>query len=128
MKPIRILIVDDNPHFVEAAERFFATEPRVEVVGSAHSGSQALEQVAALQPNLVLMDYLPDMNGIETTRRIKAHSMAPHVVMLTLHDIPEYRVQARNAGADGFIPKANFGAELLPLIFKLLADPPPKAP
>ncbi len=122
MPKIRLLLVDDNPEFLEAATRFVATEPQINVIGQALSGRDAVIKVATLCPDLVLMDYvMPDMNGIDATREIKAQEKVPQVVILTLHDLPEYRAQAEAAGADGFLPKADFGRDLLPLIASLFA-------
>ena len=123
MGKIRVLLVDDNPEFLEAATRFVATEPRIEVVGQALSGQEAVRETDKLQPDLVLMDYvMPDMNGIEATREIKIRAAVSRVVILTMHDLQEYRSQAEAAGADGFIAKADFGRDLLPLLAKLFAD------
>ena len=122
MPKIRLLLVDDNPEFLEAASRFVATVPQINVVGQALSGREAVFQVSTLQPDIVLMDYvMPDMNGIEATRKIKAQPQVPQVVILTLHDLPEYRAQAEAAGADGFLAKADFGRDLLPLLASLFA-------
>jgi DNA-binding NarL/FixJ family response regulator len=122
---VHILLVDDNPEFLETAARFLSAGPYIEIVGRALSGRDALEQVALLRPNLVLMDLaMPEMNGLEATRRIKAQPDAPHVVILTLYDNPEYRTVAEAAGADGLVAKSEFGTQLLPLIHKLFANPP----
>ena len=129
--PARILLVDDSPHFIESAKRFLADELGINVVGSALSGAVALEQIAQLRPDLVLMDVaMPGMDGLETTQRIKAHTDPPKVIILTLYDTPKYREAAQLAGADGFVPKADFGEKLLPLIYSLLpalarSDRPP---
>ena len=122
MDKIRVLLVDDNPEFLDAATRFVATEPRIEVVGQALSGREAVKMTGKLQPDLVLMDYvMPDMNGIDATREIKNRSAVSRIVILTMHDLKEYRSQAEAAGADGFIAKADFGRDLLPLIATLFA-------
>ncbi|MEI6669006.1 MAG: sugar phosphate nucleotidyltransferase [Acidobacteriota bacterium] len=121
--PVRVLLVDDSPHFIESAERFFADELGVDVVGSALSGAEALDLVARLHPDLVLMDVaMPGMDGLEATQRIKALAASPRVIILTLYDTPKYREAAHRAGADGFVPKADFGEKLLPLILELFPD------
>lgn len=120
MLPLRILLVDDNAQFLEVAARTLAAVPSIEIVGRALSGRDALEQVNQLQPDLVLMDVaMPNMNGLEATRQIKAQPNAPRVVMLTLYDASEYRAAAEAAGADDFISKAEFDAQVLPLIHAL---------
>jgi DNA-binding NarL/FixJ family response regulator len=117
MLPLRILLVDDSVQFLDVVARTLATVPAIEIVGRALSGRDALEQVTQLQPDLVLMDVaMPNMNGLEATRRIKTQADAPHVVILTLHDTPEYRAAAEAVGADNFVSKAEFNAQMLPLI------------
>src|SRR5207244_5806865 len=101
---------------------FLAGEPEVEVVGRASSGRGALEQVPLLKPDLVLMDLtMPGMNGLEATRRLKARPDGPRVILLTLHDNPEYRAAAAAVQADGFVSKSDLGLHLLPLIHNLFA-------
>jgi DNA-binding NarL/FixJ family response regulator len=118
--PIRVLLVDDSPNFLRSAARFLSADPMIEVVGHALSGHAALEQVAALRPDLVLMDMtLPEANGLEVTRRIMAQQDAPRVVMLTLHDNDEYRTAAKEAGASGYVPKGQMGEALFSLIHNL---------
>ena len=123
---LRILLVDDSPAFLHAATRALALDPRIDIVGKALSGHQALALVPEVQPDVVLMDVaMPGMNGFEATRRIKAQPNAPRVFVLTSHDLAHYRTAAQDAGADHFINKADFGAELLPLIETVLAERTP---
>jgi DNA-binding NarL/FixJ family response regulator len=118
---VRILLVDDSRQFLEAARRFLARES-LDVVGQALSGYEALEQVTRLHPDLVLMDIaMPQMNGLEATRHIKAQPDPPRVIVLTLHDNSAYAAEALTAGADGFIAKADFGVRLIPAIVALFA-------
>jgi DNA-binding NarL/FixJ family response regulator len=120
MPHIRVFLVDDNLEFLEAATNFLKTDPQLEVVGRATSGHEALEQVAALQPDLVLIDLtMPDMSGLEATQQLKSQPNAPRVAILTLHDNPEYRIRAETVHADGFVPKSEVGTQLLPLIHAL---------
>jgi DNA-binding NarL/FixJ family response regulator len=120
---IRVLLVDDNPAFLETEARFLSADPRVHVVGGVLSGVEALEQVGLLRPDLVLIDLaMTGMNGLETTRHLKALEPPPLVIILTLHDNLEYRIAAELAQADGFVAKADFGAKLLPLIHHLFPD------
>ncbi len=117
----RVLLVDDSPEFLDSAVHFLATDPAIKVVGRASSGQGALEQVPFLKPDVVLMDLsMPKMNGLEATRRIKAQDADLCVILLTLHDNPEYRAAAQAARADGFVAKSELGIELLPLIHRLL--------
>ena len=123
MHPLRILLVDDSAEFLESAARLLMLHQDLAIVGRAASGSSALEQVAALSPDLVLMDLaMPGMNGLEATRQIKAQPAAPCVVIMTLYDVAEYRAAARAALADGFIAKSSIRSQLLPLLASLFPD------
>jgi two-component system response regulator NreC len=114
--PVRILLVDDKAMLLERLTGWLEVHPQLKVVGSAHSGPEALNQVAALNPDLVLMDVsMPDMNGFEVTRRIKGRPDAPRVILMSLQDINLLR-SALAAGADDYIPKANLYTELLSAI------------
>jgi DNA-binding NarL/FixJ family response regulator len=116
-QPTSTLLVDDSPSFLESAVRFLSNDERIDVVGLALSGTQALDCVDQLQPDLVLMDLaMPGISGLDVTRRLKARPNPPWVVILTLHDTLEYRMAAAEAQADGFITKSDFGDKLLPLI------------
>src|SRR5689334_3634289 len=122
--PFRVLVVDDNPGFLESATRFLSVDARLEIVGCAISGWEALQQVNLLHPDLVLMDLaMPGMNGLEATRLLKAQPQAPYVVILTLQDHSEYREAAVAVGADGFIAKSEFGVSLLPLLHSFIQSP-----
>lgn len=117
MSLIRVLLVDDNPKFIAAAAHFLATLPEVTVVGYALSAQEGLAQATSSQPNLILMDIaMPNMNGLEATRELKTWPRAPYVIILTMYDNLEYRAAAEMAGADGFLTKSEFGAQLLPLM------------
>lgn len=123
MAPLRILLVDDSAEFLESAARLLMLHQDLTVVGRAVSGSSALEQLALLNPDLVLMDLaMPGMNGLETTRQIKALPAPPCVVIMTLYDLAEYRAAARDALADGFIAKSSIRSQLLPMLASLFPN------
>ncbi len=125
MSPIRILLVDDSVAFLDSAAAYLAGQPDLRVIGRALSGRTAIEQIAALRPDLVLMDIaMPDLNGLEATRQIKALPNAPRVIILTLHDNPEYCRAAVAVQADGFVAKSDFGVQLLAAIRSLFAQEP----
>jgi DNA-binding NarL/FixJ family response regulator len=125
MPLIRILLVDDSPEFLDAAVRFVSSDPELTVVGSSLTGLDALEQIRQSNPDLILMDLaLPGISGLETTRLIKAQPESPRIIILTLHDNPEYRAASESANADGFLAKSEFGTQLLPLIHSLFEPEP----
>ncbi len=120
MRAIRVLLVDDNAAFVCAATRFVNSLPRVEVLACATSAAAGLAQAARLAPDLVLMDVvMPGMNGLEAARRIKQGADAPKTVILSLHNSESYRARARSVGADAFVSKSDFVAELPALLESL---------
>lgn len=125
MPPLRTLLVDDSWDFLDSAEHFLSLDPSmVEVIGRASSGAEALEQADILHPDLVLMDLsMPGMNGLEATRRLKSRASPPRVVILTLHDEPEYRDALNAAQADGYVLKGEMGSELLPLLRRRFNHP-----
>ena len=120
MAKIRVLLADDSPEFVKMMSKFFVPALEIDLVGVAATGPDALKLAAELRPDLILMDLvMPDLNGLEATRQIKTMPGAPIVVMLTSHESPEYRSEAANAGADGFVSKPEIVGELLPLMRRL---------
>ncbi|MFD4947287.1 response regulator [Streptomyces sp. NPDC058239] len=103
---IRVLIVDDQMMVREGFSVLLNAMPGIEVVGEAVDGRQAIAQVAALRPDVVLMDIrMPELNGIEATREIIAADADAKVLVLTTFDLDEYVYQALRAGASGFLLK-----------------------
>ncbi|QNE34050.1 response regulator [Leifsonia shinshuensis] len=104
-RPIRVLIVDDQGLVRGGLHSILQTQPDIAVVGEAADGDQAIEQVRAHDPDVVLMDLrMPVLDGIEATRRIVASSRA-QVVALTTFETDEYVYGALRAGAAGFLLK-----------------------
>ena len=111
---IRILVVDDHNLFREGLISLLDAAPETEVVGEAGTGRQALARVEELSPDVVLMDIMmPDMNGIEATRRILADHAGMHIVMLTMLEDDDSLFAAMCAGARGYILKGADKAEVL---------------
>jgi DNA-binding NarL/FixJ family response regulator len=108
---------------LDAAAELLSNRPSTEVVGCAHTGLEAIALVEKTAPDLVLMDVaMPEMNGLEATRRIKSQPRAPLVVVVTLYDNTEYRARAEAVGADAFVSKGEFATQLVPLIDSLVAS------
>ena len=106
MTAVRVLIVDDQMMVREGFTVLLNAMPGIEVVGEAVDGRQALAQVAALKPDVVLMDIrMPEMNGIDATREIVDADTDAKVLVLTTFDLDEYVYQALRAGASGFLLK-----------------------
>lgn len=89
----------------------------------AKSGEEAVDLARRHNPDIILMDIsLPGMNGIETTRRIKAAVPQAQVVMLTIHEAPEYQADAMAAGASAYIVKRHMHRDLIPVLQRLLSS------
>jgi two-component system nitrate/nitrite response regulator NarL len=106
METLRILLVDDHLLFRKGLTRLLDTQSDFEVVGEAADGLEAVEQTQLLQPDLVLMDIsMPNCNGFEATRRIKAQMPNVLIVMLTVSEDEGDLAAAVRCGADGYLLK-----------------------
>lgn len=104
MDTIRILLADDHQVVREGLRRMLELEADIEVVGEAADAKEALAQVEAVSPEVVLMDIkMPGVDGIELTRQLKEKQPSCNVIMLTLYD--EYLAEAIEAGAVGYLLK-----------------------
>jgi DNA-binding NarL/FixJ family response regulator len=113
-KPIRILVVDDHNLFRQGLIALLKSAPETAVVGEAGTGAEAIAQAQALTPDVVLMDIqMPDMNGIEATRRILAKQPGVGIIMLTMLEDDNSLFAAMCAGARGYILKGADKAEVL---------------
>jgi two-component system NtrC family sensor kinase len=114
---VSVLLVDDNPDFLESAAQFLEAEPGLTVVGRAASGAEAIEMVQTLRPDVVLIDIaMPGMSGLDTTRRIKSRPDAPKVLFVSMYDSMEHRLAAEAAGADGYVGKWEFAGAVVAAI------------
>ncbi|MEV4374130.1 response regulator transcription factor [Nonomuraea sp. NPDC049637] len=114
MTSIRVLIADDQVMVRQGFTVLLNAEPGIEVVGQAVNGLDAVDKVAELDPDVVLMDVrMPELGGIEATRRIAARPDASaKVLVLTTFDLDDYVYEALRAGASGFLLKDASAAEL----------------
>jgi DNA-binding NarL/FixJ family response regulator len=103
---VRVLIADDQALVRGGFRMILEAKEDMEVVGEAGDGAEAVELVERLEPDVVLMDVrMPDMDGIEATRRIAATGSSARIVILTTYDVDEYVFAALRAGASGFLLK-----------------------
>ncbi|MGP3960447.1 response regulator [Nonomuraea sp. 3N208] len=110
---IRVLIADDQGMVRTGFTVFLSAQPDIEVVGEAANGREAVEQAAALAPDVVLMDVrMPVMNGLEATRELSSRNLPPKVLILTTFDLDDYVYEALRAGASGFLLKDASAAQL----------------
>lgn len=103
---IRVLIADDQQMVRQGFSVLLNAQPDIDVVGQAVHGLDAIDKVAELTPDVVLMDIrMPELGGIEATRRITTESPHIRVLVLTTFDLDEYVYEALRAGASGFLLK-----------------------
>ncbi len=103
---IRVLLADDQALVRAGFRMILKAEPGIEVAGEAANGAEAVAVAAETVPDVVLMDVrMPEMDGIEATRRIVTSEDAPRVLVLTTFDLDEYVYEALRAGASGFLLK-----------------------
>jgi len=111
---IRVAIADDQALVRTGFRVILDAEPDLEVVGEAGDGHEIVDLVQARRPDVVLMDIrMPNLDGIEATRRLTALPKPPRVLMLTTFDLDEYVYEALRAGASGFLLKDAGADELL---------------
>lgn len=114
MEPIRILLVDDHAHFRRGLRSLLSTAPDLLVCGEAASGEEALAAVAALHPDVVLLDLsMPGMGGVAATRRLVTASPHARVLVLSMSDDDDSVAAALRAGARGYLVKGAGRAEML---------------
>jgi len=104
--PIRVLIADDHPVFRDGLRALVASAPDLELVGEARTGLEAVDLAASGRPSVVLMDLrMPDLSGIEATRRILEADPGAAIVIVTMSEDDDSLFAAMRAGARGYIPK-----------------------
>jgi two-component system nitrate/nitrite response regulator NarL len=121
-KPVRVLLVDDHRLFVEALEAILAPDKRIEVVGRATNGAEAVDLARELEPDVVLMDIsMPVLDGIEATRRLRDEVPSARVLMLTGSNARQDVAKARKAGASAYVTKDRIAADLVAAILEQAA-------
>jgi DNA-binding NarL/FixJ family response regulator len=117
----RVVIADDHELVREGLRAVLEGEPDLEVVGEAEDGGEALEVCRQVHPDLVLMDVrMPNIDGLAATRAIKDEMPTTSVVMVTMHESPDYLLEAIRAGAAGYILKDAEGERLVEVVHRTL--------
>ncbi len=111
---IRVLVADDHPVFRRGMRAILGAEPDTELVGEATDGEEAVTRALELRPDVILMDLnMPNVNGIEATRRILEASPGTAILMLTMFEDDKSILAAMRAGAHGYVLKGADGAETI---------------
>ena len=111
---IRILLADDHDILRDGLRALFEAVDDIEIVGEARTGREAVEQAERLEPDVVLMDIsMPELDGVEACRRIRAQHPDCRVLFLTMHEAEEYLLRSIRAGAAGYVIKRTAAADLL---------------
>jgi NarL family two-component system response regulator LiaR len=127
--PIRVLIADDHAILRKGIRALLGTEPDIEVVGETGDGLETVAQAQALCPDVILMDLvMPEMDGIEATRRITAEQPGVHILILTSFATDDKVFPAIKAGALGYILKDSGPAELVQAIHQVHQGQPSLEP
>jgi DNA-binding NarL/FixJ family response regulator len=114
---IRVLVVDDQSMVRAGFRMLLSREVDIEVVAEAENGLEAVDKAARFHPNVILMDIrMPELDGLEATRRILADDPDARVLVLTTFDLDEYIYEALQAGASGFVLKDDPPEQLLAAI------------
>jgi DNA-binding NarL/FixJ family response regulator len=118
----RVLIADDQTLFRSGLARLLEEDPRVEIVGQAVDGADVVKRAASLKPDVVLMDVkMPNVDGIEATRRIVAEHPEIKVLVLTTFDADSYVLQALRAGASGYVLKDSQPSAIISSILSVMS-------
>ena len=122
----RLLIADDHALVREGLRTMLSGEVGIEVIAEANDGRQALHACRELKPDLVLMDVrMPVMDGLQATRKIKDEMPKTSVMMVTMHENPDYLFEAVKAGAAGYVLKDASGERLLSAVRRTLEGESP---
>jgi len=123
VKIVRTLVVDDSAFMRNILKKILSSTNKYVVVGEASNGKEAIEKAKELKPDLITMDIvMPELDGIEATRRIKKEFPDIKIVMCTSVDQEKKMIEAIEAGADGYIVKPFQAPKILEQLNKLFPD------
>ncbi len=129
MSRLKVLLVDDQVLFRKGVRALLEAEDDLEVVSEASNGNEAIDKVKAFQPDVVLMDiHMPECDGIQATRVIKANHPEVKVVILTVSDDDDDLFEAIKTGAEGYLLKNLRPEELTQMLRSVMANEAPVSP
>jgi len=119
----KILIVDDDIRFRRFVRELLSPEEALQIIGEAVDGQEAIRKVQELKPDLALVDIsMPRMSGLDLTRRLKKMMPKLAIIILTIHDIDEYKKAALASGASAYVVKKAMMTELIPAVRMTLSQ------
>jgi len=125
MKRIRVLVADDHEIVRRGLRATVEAHPDWEVVGEARNGREAVELSLQLRPHIVVLDVsMPELNGLEATRRLREQMPSTRILVLTVHESEQIVREVLKAGAQGYLLKSDAGHELEKAIEALIDDKP----
>ncbi|MEQ1843268.1 MAG: response regulator transcription factor, partial [Verrucomicrobiales bacterium] len=120
MSNITVLLADDHLLFMEGLRKLLEADPRLEIVGEAHTGREAVDQAVRLRPQVIVMDVaMPQLNGLEATRQIVKVAPESRVLILSAYEDPTYVERAMEYGASGYLLKRS-ASEILILAIRTI--------
>ncbi|HPA36603.1 MAG TPA: response regulator transcription factor [Chitinophagales bacterium] len=123
MQNINVFVVDDHQIFLDGIVSLLDDEPNIRITGTAHNGKQALERLKNVSADVVLMDInMPEMDGIEATKKLKISHPDIKVLMLTMHSEPRFIKECLEIGAKGYVMKNISKDDLLKAIETVYQD------
>lgn len=118
---VRILVTDDHAAVRDGVRALLSTNSLWHVCGEAENGKEAVEKVRQLRPDLVVLDVsMPVMNGVDAAREIRRIAPATKIVILSMYEVPQIEVAARQAGADAIVRKSEAGTSLIAAVERLV--------
>ena len=111
---LRVLVADDHPVVLAGIRALLNRNPGIEIIGEAHDGRTALQMAIELQPSILVLDFsMPDLNGVEVTKRLLAERPHCKVIVLTVHEERSYLRKLIEVGAVGYVLKRSAADDLL---------------